>query len=1356
MSSTAADSEAPGSDPGARNRPGVSSTQDDTSQPVDANPLLEFLPPEDDNPPAEADATGDGARASESRGPATRLGDFPKGLPPNGSDPRPPPQTPPRSSRQGQGGGAPLVAPLSPSASSVATGGAGSSSTTTSTGRRRFLPPLRAAEDLTASVSARESKLRASPMRALRSTRADDTLPLAARAKGGDSEAMWALGQKARSEGDVQTAVTWFARAVDRTNHVLSARCLAEILMTGSDSIPKDLPRAARLWMIAAKQGDKHGQFNLGMCLLWGWGVSRDRARGERWLHKAISSGHKLALFRLANYYAGRVVREANVLAPALRLRLMEDVRSLYFQWGKYVGKTGDQQASASKDRAAAVTAAAAGQAAALSEARNEVKRLRSALAKSEAGEKLILEASERARAAEKTLAALRARSRRAEDFERQAAALREQSSSLQDSNKRLEESSRTAQAEAASLRAQVDLMREKMEKGESVMKRGKQLVQAVEASNATLRQEIKSQTADVERLRGVIAEKDRKVLTIQDGSTALRQELKAKTAEVDRLGDLLAEKDQAILALRGENETADAKLSATRKRLTESQDKLIALLKEFRRKNDKNAAIAPAPASPVPAPAPVSPATPPLGDSGVVHHMSISGSRRASPPRGHFAPIGSRDPRGSPASTGRPGSVLLKGEELAEAERERADAMESRAKQLEYELQRARVEAKESRRALEIRMANISADSSAAAIEADAELTQSRADTSAAAARIAEEIKKNGIISAERDQLRLHVDELSSRLASAADELEAEKLSHENEREALERRAATAEELTASLEAQMREAESRNRQIDRDRAAWERKHIAVSRERDGGADALSEALAKCESLSDRFRAASGEYQRRILELEAENLKIRLQLSDAAAAAGAPASRAEQARQLQLRLKSEPPRLISGPKEQESSPATPNLSPIRAHRDRDSSRDPRGSPASGSRPGSVLLKGEELVDAERDRADAMEVRTKQLEDELRVAKADLASERARKINSSPQGSAVATGVDVDAVSARLEAVERERDYLVKSSESRVQTLVSAHAADAEAAREAVAAAQAKIEALEAEITAAMHRETGLRETIAKLKKQLDSVRAEMASQGGSDERAQTLQSRLDAANRSEARLRSDREAAIRAAGASARQSQALRTTNAELLDRLREAEFLLKAMAEQVQVLSQQRDAALRGAARERVRELARVAEAKFSSKPSAEAKPIDKASGDPGDSSNSKILGADPELAETLGIDTQLEVRRAYGGAAKESRGSFESRGSPASPRLASVEQGLEWLRRQRRALASPTASNGQAPQDASSSGTALRDSLRSLVSEALRESRECKLKRLASSWRRRKQTADATGRRMDATEMR
>jgi len=197
-------------------------------------------------------------------------------------------------------------------------------------------------QSLTASQAAAEAGMQSSQMQ-FGTLNEASKVSLVERAREGDSSAMWELARRIFIEGgDAQEAERLLAKAAENGHHAIAARTLAERLTTGAGGFRKDLPRAAKLWRIAATQSDRQGEYNFGMCLIYGWGIEKDHAKGEHWLRQAAQKGHIEAVRRLADHLAGKIVHVQ--LAQPERMRLIQEMRSLYCEYGKLVANSHEER----------------------------------------------------------------------------------------------------------------------------------------------------------------------------------------------------------------------------------------------------------------------------------------------------------------------------------------------------------------------------------------------------------------------------------------------------------------------------------------------------------------------------------------------------------------------------------------------------------------------------------------------------------------------------------------------------------------------------------------------------------------------------------------------------------------------------------------------------------------------------------------------------------------------------------------------------------------------------------------------------------------------------------------------------
>eukprot|EP00466_Bigelowiella_natans_P000607 jgi/Bigna1/66525/fgenesh1_pg.1_\ len=157
------------------------------------------------------------------------------------------------------------------------------------------------------------------------------------KAKEDEMAAKWQEGHSLLvTGGDVKKARSLLSEAAFKGHHPLAARTLAERLHMGkTKGLPRDLTMAAKLWEIAAQRGDKSSQYNLGMSLVFGWGVEPDRGKGKKWLRKAARQQHKHAMLKLANLLANELIEDPPP-PKAIRSRLVDEMRELCYQLGIY------------------------------------------------------------------------------------------------------------------------------------------------------------------------------------------------------------------------------------------------------------------------------------------------------------------------------------------------------------------------------------------------------------------------------------------------------------------------------------------------------------------------------------------------------------------------------------------------------------------------------------------------------------------------------------------------------------------------------------------------------------------------------------------------------------------------------------------------------------------------------------------------------------------------------------------------------------------------------------------------------------------------------------------------------------
>ena len=140
-------------------------------------------------------------------------------------------------------------------------------------------------------------------------------IPLGDRAKNGDADAQYTLGRqymekRHRPEKSHAKGIELLTRAAVQ-GHSAAQLTLAGIYATGSinfTGLPwgphKDGAKAKHWYMRAAQQGNRHGQFALGMINMYGiYGVQRSDHEALKWYLLAAKQGHANAQYQVARFY---------------------------------------------------------------------------------------------------------------------------------------------------------------------------------------------------------------------------------------------------------------------------------------------------------------------------------------------------------------------------------------------------------------------------------------------------------------------------------------------------------------------------------------------------------------------------------------------------------------------------------------------------------------------------------------------------------------------------------------------------------------------------------------------------------------------------------------------------------------------------------------------------------------------------------------------------------------------------------------------------------------------------------------------------------------------------------------------
>lgn len=144
-----------------------------------------------------------------------------------------------------------------------------------------------------------------------------DVAALAARAAGGDLDAVYALGMTRElgldGSSDPVEAAQLYARAASK-GHAAAQSRLGYLYQTGV-GVTRDPVRAFTLYSEAAAAGDVQGQFLLAVAFVNGVGTAADLPAARRWLARAAGAGHQQSQIMLALALQGGAGGPVNKLA---------------------------------------------------------------------------------------------------------------------------------------------------------------------------------------------------------------------------------------------------------------------------------------------------------------------------------------------------------------------------------------------------------------------------------------------------------------------------------------------------------------------------------------------------------------------------------------------------------------------------------------------------------------------------------------------------------------------------------------------------------------------------------------------------------------------------------------------------------------------------------------------------------------------------------------------------------------------------------------------------------------------------------------------------------------------------------
>ncbi len=112
----------------------------------------------------------------------------------------------------------------------------------------------------------------------------------------------FSTANQAQNRGDLMTAMTLFQRAAD-SGHAGAQASYAAILQRG-----QAVEDALKYYRLSAAQGDRDGQYGLGMLYFLGEGVPKNLTEARQWFERAAVQEHVYAANMMADaYISGRM-----------------------------------------------------------------------------------------------------------------------------------------------------------------------------------------------------------------------------------------------------------------------------------------------------------------------------------------------------------------------------------------------------------------------------------------------------------------------------------------------------------------------------------------------------------------------------------------------------------------------------------------------------------------------------------------------------------------------------------------------------------------------------------------------------------------------------------------------------------------------------------------------------------------------------------------------------------------------------------------------------------------------------------------------------------------------------------------
>ena len=123
----------------------------------------------------------------------------------------------------------------------------------------------------------------------------------------------WMLLHGVGAEQDKAAALPWFEKAAEGGNPFAKYQ-LGKLLLTGTNTVPKDTARALELLTECAEDGNEYAQYTLGKAYLLGQDIPQDQRQAAHWLKLSAEQGNQYAKFFLDRVYGSIFSSAASLL----------------------------------------------------------------------------------------------------------------------------------------------------------------------------------------------------------------------------------------------------------------------------------------------------------------------------------------------------------------------------------------------------------------------------------------------------------------------------------------------------------------------------------------------------------------------------------------------------------------------------------------------------------------------------------------------------------------------------------------------------------------------------------------------------------------------------------------------------------------------------------------------------------------------------------------------------------------------------------------------------------------------------------------------------------------------------------